>query len=345
MKSRFILFRRSRVFYYEDTTTRKQTSLKTKDKAEALALLHARNESFRQTRLNVQIARAYLTASDPNMNTRTWQAAMDQMQTHGKPVTQVRCARAMQSKVFDSIRSKGLMETTAEDLLLILNTAKVSQAHYLRRLHNLAIGLGWLALPVLAPRLWPKPQFKAKRGITPDEHQRILAAERNSERSLFYQLLWEVSASQSDAAALAAENLDWSSRTLTYFRMKTGEQAQMAISKRLAAILNHLPTEGPLFPKLSRVSTNTRAADFRCLCKRLKIEGVSLHSYRYAWAERAKSCGYPERFAQAALGHNSQAVHRAYAKKAHVLIPSLEDYEDRQSTAGPGAVGAIAKAA
>ena len=33
--------------------------------------------------------------------------------------------------------------------------------------------------------------------------------------------------------------------------MKTGEQAQMAISKRLEAILNHLPTEGPLFPKLS----------------------------------------------------------------------------------------------
>ena len=34
-----------------------------------------------------------------------------------------------------------------------------------------------------------------------------------------------------------------------------------------------------------------------------------------AWAERAKTCGYPERFAQAALGHNSKAVHRAYAKK------------------------------
>jgi len=59
------------------------------------------------------------------------------------------------------------------------------------------------------------------------------------------------------------------------------------------------------------------------------MEGVSLHSYRYAWAERAKTCGYPERFAQAALGHNSKAVHRAYAKKAHVLIPTLEDYEKK----------------
>ena len=36
---------------------------------------------------------------------------------------------------------------------------------------------------------------------------------------------------------------------------------------------------------------------------------------------------YPERFAQEALGHNSKAVHRAYAKRALMKIPSLEDYE------------------
>jgi integrase len=54
---------------------------------------------------------------------------------------------------------------------------------------------------------------------------------------------------------------------------------------------------------------------------------VSLHSYRYAWAERALKCGFPERFAQQALGHNSQAVHRAYAKHAEVTVPSLDDWE------------------
>lgn len=52
-----------------------------------------------------------------------------------------------------------------------------------------------------------------------------------------------------------------------------------------------------------------------------------MHSYRYAWAERAKVAGYPERFAQLALGHNSKAVHRAYAKRAQVTLPPLEDYE------------------
>ena len=38
-------------------------------------------------------------------------------------------------------------------------------------------------------------------------------------------------------------------------------------------------------------------------------------------------CGYPERFAQQALGHNSKAVHNAYAKHAEVTVPSLDDWE------------------
>lgn len=57
------------------------------------------------------------------------------------------------------------------------------------------------------------------------------------------------------------------------------------------------------------------------------IKGVTLHSYRYAWAERARKAGYPERFAQEALGHNSKAVHRMYSRKAQVTVPALEDFE------------------
>ena len=54
---------------------------------------------------------------------------------------------------------------------------------------------------------------------------------------------------------------------------------------------------------------------------------MTLHSYRYAWAERAKVVGYPERFAQLALGHGSKAVHRAYSRRAQVTLPPLEEYE------------------
>ncbi len=75
------------------------------------------------------------------------------------------------------------------------------------------------------------------------------------------------------------------------------------------------------------------AAEFARACRLLGIEGITLHSYRYAWAERARTCRYPERFAQEALGHNSKAVHRAYAKKARVLIPTLEDYERKLAAA------------
>ena len=41
--------------------------------------------------------------------------------------------------------------------------------------------------------------------------------------------------------------------------------------------------------------------------------------------------GYPERFAQEALGHKSKAVHRAYARKAKVIVPALETYESQNA--------------
>ena len=56
---------------------------------------------------------------------------------------------------------------------------------------------------------------------------------------------------------------------------------------------------------------------------------VTLHSYRYAWAERPLKCGCPEQFAQQALGRNSKAVHHAYAKHPEVTVPSLDDWEKR----------------
>jgi len=118
---------------------------------------------------------------------------------------------------------------------------------------------------------------------------------------------------------------------LTYQRCKTGEPASIAIGSRLESLLRQLPPHGPLFPRISKTLDKDRAAEFRRRCRLLGICGVSLHSYRYAWAERAKVAGYPERFAQEALGHNSKAVHRAYAKKAQVTVPALEEYEKQQA--------------
>ena len=100
-------------------------------------------------------------------------------------------------------------------------------------------------------------------------------------------------------------------------------------------VLKSLPRFGALFPNHRELRETHRAREFWRACRRLKITGISLHSYRYAWAERAKVCGYPERFAQEALGHQSKAVHRAYARKAQVTLPALEDYERKAAASKP----------
>ena len=71
MKSQFILYRRNGTYYCEDTKTGKQQSLRTKDEAAANALLHSKNEAYRQPILNQSIALAYLSATDPEAATPT----------------------------------------------------------------------------------------------------------------------------------------------------------------------------------------------------------------------------------------------------------------------------------
>ena len=155
----------------------------------------------------------------------------------------------------------------------------------------------------------------------------------NPERKAFYQLCWHLGASQGDIASLKGQDVDWTNETVSFFRHKTGVPVVVHLGKEALNLLKDLPGEGPLFPYLSSVRANDRATEFRSRCRQLEINGVTLHSYRYAWAERAKSAGYPERFAMENLGHNSKAVHRAYAKRALMKIPSLEDYVQHAATA------------
>ena len=144
MKTKYTLFRRGEMFYMQDSATGKQTSLRTKDETEAKSLLEARNAAQRQPVLNLHLARAYLTASDPAFVERTWQVVMEQMQ----------------------------------------------------------------------------------------------------------------------------------SRTISYFRMKTGLLAQFTISKKLETVLSHVPTTGTLFPKLSTFTANGRASRFRRRCHKAGVTGV-----------------------------------------------------------------------
>jgi integrase len=329
MNQRFILFRRSDVFYCEDRSTGKQTSLRTRDESEALTLLHAKNESVRQPILNLQIARAYLTAGDPAMNARTWQHVMEQIISTKTGSTRERWEHAGKDAAFDLIRNRKVVETPAELFLAVLTTGSVSTNVYLRRAHNYALGMNWLPWPVLPKLHWPAVRYKEKRAITLEEHQKIIARERNPSTRAYYQLLWHLGGAQTDIANLKAEDIDWTQRTVAYRRGKTGVTALLSFGEQAAQTLGQLPTAGLLFPALARIHERHRSRMFIKRLATVGISGVSLHSYRYAWAERAKAAGYPERFAMQALGQSSKAVHRAYARKAQVLVPALEDYENK----------------
>jgi hypothetical protein len=329
MKSQFILYRRNGTYYCEDTQTGKQQSLRTKDQAAAQALLHSRNEAFRQPILNQQIALAYLSATDADAARRPWRFVMDEMTATKRADTHHRYVTAWADKAFDLIRDLPLLETRSDHFLKVLRTGTVSTNVYLRRLHNFALDMNWLPKSLLPRKQWPKPVYKDKRAITWQEHAAIVAREFNPERRGFYQLAWHLGAAQTDLAMLKAEDVDWEQRIISFFRRKTKSVARLHFGGDVEETLRTLPASGQMFPYLATVRASDRATEFRQRCGGLNIKGVTLHSYRYAWAERAKQAGYPERFAQEALGHNSKAVHRTYARRAQVLLPPLEDYEKK----------------
>jgi len=327
MKNRFILFVRSGIFYCEDTSTGKQNSLRTRDRADAERLLHVKNEALHQPAMNLQIAQVYLQHGDPAIATRTWQNVFDQITATKTGSTRRRWHCASRDKAFDSLRHRKLIETTSEHFVAVLTAGGVATNIFLRRIHHYAVTMHWLPWPVLAKRHWPKIQFQAKRAITLDEHQKVIARETDPAKRAYYQLLWHLGGAQADIAALTAEDIDWPQKTIAYERCKTGVVSLISFGDEVAAILKTLPTTGYLFPKLATMSSDLRAKKFGRRVKGLGINGVTLHSYRYAWAERAKEAGYPERFAMQALGHASRAVHRAYSKKAQMVLPPLESYE------------------
>lgn len=91
--------------------------------------------------------------------------------------------------------------TEANHLLAVLDHKKagVSTNVWLRILHNRALDLGWLLSPVMAKRAWPKIKYGQRRGVTAEEHEKIVASERMPDYSLFFQLLWERSQPKSKA--------------------------------------------------------------------------------------------------------------------------------------------------
>ena len=293
------------------------------------------NETERVPSISLGLARVYLNATDPKLAPRTWQEVMENIVAKKTEETRRRWDTAIKDRNFDCIRRLPVAETRPEHFDRALADGKVSTNVYLRRIHNHALGMEWLLRSVIPRLQWPKPVFKDKRAITAEEHAAIITAEMNPERKVFYQLCWHLGASQGDIANLKGEDVDWTNGTVSFVRKKTGVPVLIHLGGEALNLFKDLPGEGPLFPYLARVRAGDRATEFASRCRQLGIKGVTLHSYRYAWAERALKCGCPERFAMENLGHNSKAVHRAYAKRALMQLPSLEEYELKNAETCP----------
>ena len=274
MSQPFRLYRRKNGgrYYLHNDLTGKQESLHTSDRAKAMRLWHAKNEAGQLPAINLQIARAYLAATDPQIATRTWQFVMEETAKLKKGPTLIRWTTAMRDKAFDPLRALTVLETRPEHFLHALGNGTVCTNIFLRRLQNFALDMSWLPWPVLPRKRWPAIEFKEKRGITREEHQKVLAGESNPELRDFYELLWNLGGSQTDMASLRAEDVDWTDRIISYARMKTGTQAMIRFGEKVAVLLQSRPVTGHLFPQIVQWKESDRAKAF---IRRLRLVGVS----------------------------------------------------------------------
>lgn len=277
MKTRYRLIRRglrSGGFYCVDTNTGKRTSLGTSIKDDARQIVEAKNQAERQPVLNLQIAKAYLAGTDSGITTRTWQHVFEAVIAGKHGANQFRWQTAAKDKAFDVIRHLVVIETQGEKLLKVMQLGTVSTNLYLRRLHNFALDMSWLPWPIIPKRQWPKIQFKSKRAITWEEHEKILAGEGNPELRDYYELLWHLGGSQTDMARLTAEDIDWSVQTLSYARKKTGSHATIHFGESVAEILQARPDKEFLFPMISRWNESDRASIFPAVANSSELRGL-----------------------------------------------------------------------
>ena len=322
-------------FYARDKITGRSESLGTSEPTQARQLLAARNQAAAQPQLNRTMAKAYLSAKSPDLLTRTWADVMEHYSVTGVESTRKRKATAFRSRPFAHLRGLALMDTEGR---AFVGRPRARAGRQFGRIITCdgctttrCIWDGCSCRSWLTP-LGPRYAKGSLPPITEDEHRRIVDREHNLERKLYYELLWETGGAQTDIASLHADQIDLKNETIHFRRRKlagreSGGESLLRIGPSLKKLLLQLPKEGCLFPKVNAWNSNTRSSEFCRRCRMLGIEGRSLHSYRYAWAQRARAAGMPEREAMNHLGHESRAIHAAYAGGATVATLPLELYE------------------
>lgn len=336
--NRFRFFRRGNGWFYsEDVITRQQISLRTKDRKEAQVLLSVKNEAYRTPMMNLALAHAFLKETHPEQVSYTWSDVISHLiRNLPEGAVRERWRRIKVSKPFASLRHISLFHTEGVHFLRVLkhSQATASTAHWLRRLRNYALDLGWLLHVVLPKREWPKIKKRPRCAITSEQHRRITAAEPSTERRRYYEMLWLMGGAQTDIANLHRDHIDRNTQTIRYQRKKmkkrNGGYCCVPIGAEIKHLLDQLPPEGWLFPTIRLEKCGQRSSAFKKLCRHLDIRDITLHCYRYAVAQRALWAGMPEREAMIYLGHKSKMRHHAYAKNAPVITLPLSYYEKQK---------------
>jgi hypothetical protein len=119
----------------------------------------------------------------------------------------------------------------------VLGVGCVSTNIFLRRLHNFSLDMGWLPWPILAKKRWPKIHFKEKRAVTAAERHAVATGETNPERRTYYECCWHLGAAQTDVSNLAAEDIDWPNRNVSFHRQKTGVASIVRFGDALEVVL------------------------------------------------------------------------------------------------------------
>jgi hypothetical protein len=332
MKDRYWMFLRKGVFYVEDKQSGKQKSLKTRDAAAARRMFAGMNQKAEQPQMNVEMAKVYLSSKSVEMLTRSWEDVMNDMGEAYRGSTLHRWQVVIKSEPFQELRKIQLLDTERTHFMSVLQHPKAgtSTQKWLRIMHNRALDLGWILTPVMARRFWPKLGTKRAKAITFDQHSRLVETVKDNEFRRYLQMLWEIGGAQTDTARLHRDNVDIFNRRINYSRKKLESIGQGSVSivigEDLMKLLDELPQQGYLFPTLAKQGDNIRASRFRKIANRLGFTDITLHGYRYAWAQRAKSYGMPLREAMAHLGHGSKAIHYAYSDKAEIVSLPLEYY-------------------
>src|SRR5688500_3994798 len=122
MKTAYRIYTRKNGNFYlqrtDDATDLR--SLRTKDARETQRRFDAPNDADRDdgtahgSAPNLELGKVYMRAADGQLAKRTWQTVMDEQSSRGIEATQTRYKREFQSRRYDAIRNKPLIETNAE---------------------------------------------------------------------------------------------------------------------------------------------------------------------------------------------------------------------------------------